>query len=305
MFLNHGLSSSKRKNLLSEEEAYRIYTYIFVVSLYISISRRRIVAKLSALPCENIEKGAGEGYHWVFVCPIASRGDIPGKGDSGDCGKLDFACFPWQNIWHGRALVPNLVFIRKLDYSRNYSPTSHARGKVEDRSVLARRKFTLRCCFETSSLLPSPSIRNRRWRELRYFSDETVKLREIIVQSCPPPPFSTLALGFFLLALYAYVLTTRLYTATTPCIQRNFLRAGRQEVITLNIHRLRKGEAGVSLIVPLTEIRPSRVISLPVSFAFDPRPMRFDFHSLRKEERERKRKAGGRGKEKERIDFSP
>lgn len=176
---------------------------------------------------------------------------------------------------------------------------------MEDRSVLARRKFTLRCCFETSSLLPSPSIRNRRWRELRYFSDETVKLREIIVQSCPPPPFSTLALGFFLLALYAYVLTTRLYTATTPCIQRNFLRAGRQEVITLNIHRLRKGEAGVSLIVPLTEIRPSRVISLPVSFAFDPRPMRFDFHSLRKGERERKRKAGGRGKEKERIDFSP
>lgn len=93
-----------------------------------------------------------------------------------------------------------------------------------------------------------------------------------------------------------------IYTATTPCIrvQRNFLRAGRQEVITLNIHRLRKGEAGVSLIVPLTEIRPSRVISLPVSFAFDPRPMRFDFHSLRKGERERKRKAGGRGKEKKR-----
>lgn len=156
MFLNHGLSSSKRKNLLPEEETHRIYTYIFVVSLYISISRRRIVAKLSALPCENIEKGGGEGYRWVFVCPIASRGDIPGKGDSGDCGKLDFACFPWQNIWHGRALVPNLVFIRKLNYSRNYSPTSHARGKVEDRSVLARRKFTLRCCFETSSLSSPP-----------------------------------------------------------------------------------------------------------------------------------------------------
>lgn len=85
-----------------------------------------------------------------------------------------------------------------------------------------------------------------------------------------------------------------------PLYSRNFLRAGRQEVITLNIHRLRKGEAGVSLIVPLTEIRPSRVISLPVSFPFDPRPMRFDFHSLRKEERERKRKAGGRGKEKKR-----
>lgn len=180
----------------------------------------------------------------------------------------------------------------------NFSRTREGGGS----SVLARRKFTLRCCFETSSLLPSPSIRNRRWRELRYFSDETVKLREIIVQSCPPPPFSTLALGFFLLALRVCTYHPTIYTATTPCIrvQRNFLRAGRQEVITLNIHRLRKGEAGVSLIVPLTEIRPSRVISLPVSFAFDPRPMRFDFHSLRKGERERKRKAGGRGKEKKR-----
>lgn len=152
MFLNHGLSSSKRKNLLPEEEAHRIYTYIFVVSLYTSISRRRIVAKLSALPCENIEKGAGEGYHWVFVCPIASRGDIPGKGDSGDCGKLDFACFPWQNIWHGRALVPNLVFIRKLDYSRNYSPTSHARGKVEDRACSLDVNLH---CDAVSKLLPS------------------------------------------------------------------------------------------------------------------------------------------------------
>lgn len=66
----------------------------------------------------------------------------------------------------------------------------------------------------------------------------------------------------------------------------------------MNIHRLRKGEAGVSLIVPLTEIRPSRVISLPVSFAFDPRPMRFDFHSLRKGEREREKEKQEEGEKK-------
>lgn len=162
-------------------------------------------------------------------------------------------------------------------------------------------------CDAVSKLLPSsPPPRYVTEDDANFAISATKRwsYEKLLSKVVLPHRFRPLrSVSFFL--PYAYVLTTRLYTATTPCIQRNFLRAGRQEVITLNIHRLRKGEAGVSLIVPLTEIRPSRVISLPVSFAFDPRPMRFDFHSLRKEERERKRKAGGRGKEKERIDFSP
>lgn len=75
---------------------------------------------------------------------------------------------------------------------------------------------------------------------------------------------------------------------------RNFLRPARQEVITLNIHRLRKGGAEESLIVPLTEIRPFRVISLPESLAsLESLPIRVHFasifNSLRKRERERER----------------
>lgn len=90
---------------------------------------------------------------------------------------------------------------------------------------------------------------------------------------------------------------------------RNFLRPARQEVITLNIHRLRKGGAEESLIVPLTEIRPSRVISLPGSLESLPIRVHFAsiFNSLRKREREREKKSRRKGKEKEsdRIDFSP
>lgn len=77
----------------------------------------------------------------------------------------------------------------------------------------------------------------------------------------------------------------------------------------MNIHRLQKGETEESLIVPLTGIRPSRVISL--SFAPNLRFQSSSFDALRfssvtKKNREKKNTRRGKEKKKEldRIDFS-
>lgn len=149
-------------------------------------------------------------------------------------------------------------------------------------------------------LLPSPRYVTEDDANFAISATKRWSYEKLLSKVVLPLRFRPLrSVSFFLPSTRMYLPPDYIY-CYNPLYSRNFLRAGRQEVITLNIHRLRKGEAGVSLIVPLTEIRPSRVISLPVSFAFDPRPMRFDFHSLRKGERERKRKAGGRGKEKKR-----
>lgn len=68
------------------------------------------------------------------------------------------------------------------------------------------------------------------------------------------------SVSFFLPFMRMYLLPV-LYIQSLVFAFRNFLRPGRHEVITLNIHRPQKGDGGI-LIVPLTEIRPCRVISL-------------------------------------------
>lgn len=84
-----------------------VYTYIYIRTQYLFIPRfrgenRRGTVKLSALPCENIETRG------VFVCPIASHGDIAAiprqrKTETVEIvratgGKLDFACFPAKHL---------------------------------------------------------------------------------------------------------------------------------------------------------------------------------------------------------------
>lgn len=254
----------ERKERASSQRRY-IYTYIPFTARF----EGRILAetaKLSVLPCENIETGGGRGF---FVCsknskPRGYRASAA-KGETETAAglfapprwKTRFRVFPGKtfSMVEQRSLVPT-VFIRKLNYSRDYSRTSHARGEEGGRrgsSVLARRKFTF--------AMPFPN----------FFPDTITEddanfpispTNGCMRNYCPKfTRFDPLpSVSFFLPFMRMYLLPV-LYIQSLVFAFRNFLRPGRHEVITLNIHRPQKGDGGI-LIVPLTEIRPCRVISL-------------------------------------------
>lgn len=148
--------SSKRKEGMKEGYIY-IYTYIPFTPRF---EGRILAERRNYRFC--LVKISRQGRERVFVCPkIASHGDIARpqqrekRRQQRDCSrhrwKTRFRVFPGKTF----SMVEQRSFQRYLFENLIILPITREllthEGRGRGSSVLARRKFTLRCRFQTSS----------------------------------------------------------------------------------------------------------------------------------------------------------